>query len=272
MTTLSASSLRRLLHAQQQDRRAAHIFEQTYSRTPSVIYAEDENGAHGNFLPASYRRICADPLWSERLKKSYTSSVRLPRAHDRWRGELECANSSDALLMNIFCYPRLTSRREVVSLLGIDPGLRPKFGVRANLSMRRDEIDRTEIDMVLGPLLVEAKLTESGFTTGSRERALRYLALEEVFEFDELPWTCAGLAGYQLVRSVLAAAQHGGRFLLLCDGRRGDLQETWFRVLRAVRTAELRSRMVLLSWQELTAALPPAVQIFLHEKYGIQKS
>jgi hypothetical protein len=269
VTPLSASSLRRLLHAAQRSRPGTHATEETYSRVPSVVYGEDPSGAHGNFLDASYRRIGADPAWSRRLAKLYTSSSRLPRQHDRLRGELECANSSDALLMNIFCYPRLTTRSQVLSLLGIDFGARPEFGVRANLSMRNGETDRTELDMVLGPLAVEAKLTETAFATASRQRVLRYLTLEEVFDLDELPWTPSGLGGYQLVRGVLAAHQQGRRFLLLCDGRRADLQETWFHVLRAVKHADVRSRMALLSWQELAAVAPPTLQRFLAEKYGI---
>ena len=76
-----------------------------YSGIPSVVYASDAEGGHGNFLPASYRRIQANPAWAERLNKSYTGARQLPRAADRWRGELECATSSDALLMNVFCYP-----------------------------------------------------------------------------------------------------------------------------------------------------------------------
>jgi len=42
--------------------------------------------------------------------------------------------------------------------------------------------------------------------------------------------------------------------------------------LRAVRSCELRSRMALLSWQELAAVMPDVVQEFLGEKYGIVAS
>ena len=118
---------------------------------------------HGNFIAASYRRICANKAWSRRLGKSYTASARVPRARDRHRAELECANSSDALLMNIFCYPGVLRRQQFCQLLGIEAGLRPEFGARAYIRMQRDEIDRTELDMRLGSLMVEAKLTETGF-------------------------------------------------------------------------------------------------------------
>ncbi|MDT7815964.1 MAG: hypothetical protein QOJ42_5880, partial [Acidobacteriaceae bacterium] len=66
----------------------------SYSPVPSVIYAEDETGQHGNFLPAAYKRILQQPAWKARLAKVYTGSRFLPRRADRTRGELECANSS----------------------------------------------------------------------------------------------------------------------------------------------------------------------------------
>jgi hypothetical protein len=39
--------------------------------------------------------------------------------------------------------------------------------------------------------------------------------------------------------------------------------------MRAVRCCELRSRLALVTWQELAAAVPADLQSFLKEKYGI---
>jgi hypothetical protein len=39
--------------------------------------------------------------------------------------------------------------------------------------------------------------------------------------------------------------------------------------VRAVRNCELRSRLAILTWQELAATLPPRLQKFLAAKYGI---
>jgi hypothetical protein len=259
--------LRRELQARAAARE--RMCEISFGASASVVYTEDEDGSHGNFLTASYRRICADQAWVRRLAKTYTSSARMPRARDRRRGELECASSSDALLMNVFCYPRVTWRAEVCSLLGVECGVRPEFGVRAGIAMRNDEVDRTELDMRLGDLMVEAKLTESGFGSATHDRAMRYRAFEEVFDGDELPWRGDTLEGYQLVRGVLAAQMENARFLVLCDARRPELDEMWFRVIRAVRSYELRSRLQLLHWQELSGAMPRVVQRFLAEKYGI---
>ncbi|MDQ2924470.1 MAG: hypothetical protein M3R43_02780 [Acidobacteriota bacterium] len=268
----SAATLRRELSARNLARAEIFSHEATYGAVPSIVYAKDETGGHGNFLAASYRLICADPAWSLRLNKSYTASARVPRSADRARKELDCCSSSDALLMNIFCYPRVLWRPELCGLLGVAPGQRPEFGVRARLSMRNDEVDRTEIDMVIGDLLVEAKLTETGFQTASMDRLLRYEGVADIFDIDELPRATNGIQGYQLVRGVLAAHATGGRFVLLSDGRRADLQEMWFRVLRAVVSFDLRSRMALLSWQEVAATLPAAVRSFLATKYGIASS
>jgi hypothetical protein len=75
--------------------------------------------------------------------------------------------------------------------------------------------------------------------------------------------------GYQLIRNVLAAHAVGARFCVICDQRRPDLNEAWFDVLRAVRSAELRTRMSALNWQELAQVLPDGLREFLEVKYGI---
>jgi hypothetical protein len=47
------------------------------------------------------------------------------------------------------------------------------------------------------------------------------------------------------------------------------LREQWFAVLAAVKSAELRTRLKVLTWQELASFLPEALQAFLDSKYGI---
>jgi hypothetical protein len=242
--------------------------ESTIGAVPSILY-RDLDGQHGNFIAASYRRICASPEWRLRLNKCYTASKQVARPRDRSRRELDCANSSDALLMNIFCYPGVTSRKAVCRLLGIEAALRPQFGVRPRLLCARGLLDRTEIDMALGHLLVEAKLTEGNFQSARRALIDRYLGLEEVFDTDELPASKEGYRHYQLIRGELAAHHCGRSFLLLCDARRADLMEGWYSVVRAVRSCDLRSRLAILTWQELAAVLPPKLQQFLGRKYGI---
>src|SRR5258708_40368135 len=81
------------------------------------------------------------------------------RGQGRWR-ELDSCVSSDALLMSVFCYPRVLARAEVRSTLGLEVDSVPQFGVPARVPLANNRGDRTEVDMRLGKLLVEAKLTE----------------------------------------------------------------------------------------------------------------
>lgn len=268
--TLSPGALRREVSARNLQRAAGGLLhEETCGDTPCVLFLPDDAAGHGNFLAASYRRILANPGWRARLNKAYTSSRRVPRSQDRRRAELDCATSSDALLMNVFCHPGLTRRPAVCRMLGHQVSDRPEFGVRAMLPMRGGEIDRTEIDMRLGSLLVEAKLTEGGFGTATRPRLLRYEGVEEHFDLDQLPRGRAGFSGWQLIRGVLAALHHDARYVVLCDARRPDLLEQCFRVMTAIRSFQARSRMAVLTWQELASTVSPSVADFLAAKYGI---
>jgi len=76
-------------------------------------------------------------------------------------------------------------------------------------------------------------------------------------------------AGYQLIRNVLAAYAARGSFCVLHDQRRPDLREAWFQVMAAVRSAEMRVRCQVLTWQELATLLPEPLREFLERKYGI---
>jgi len=270
---MSAAALRRELSARNQKRGQIHPHEATYGSVPSVVFYEHEGG-HGNFLNASYRAIVAEPAWAARLGKSYCADSRVPRRWDRKRHELDCANSSDALLMNIFCYPGVLEDWPLCGLLGVERGVRPVFGYKPCMPLgvgrgKRMLVDRTEVDMLLGSLLVEAKLTEGSFQRAPLERVMRYPGLDEVFCVEELPMAGASVDSYQLVRGVMAANYEGRGFAVFCDARRGDLVERWFRVMRAVRDCELRSRLALVTWQEIAAVMPGPVREFLSEKYGI---
>jgi hypothetical protein len=266
---VSSSALRRELSHRNAVRAAAFLAEMSYSPVPSVIYAEDEIGQHGNFLPAAYKRILQQPAWKARLAKVYTGSRFLPRRADRTRGELECANSSDALLMNIFCYPGILRRGTVCSLLAIPPGLRPQFGVRPGIPLKNGSQDRSEMDLKLGDLLMEAKLTEGDFQTARCDLVHRYRDLDRVFAIDRLPMRKEKYHSCQLIRGALAAHASGASFAVVCDQRRQDLVDACFEVMAAVTSSELRCRMSVVTWQELAQTLPRKVSTFLAEKYGI---
>lgn len=266
-----AADLRRELSARNQQIALMNgsVHELTAGELPSVIFGRNDNRQHGNFYPASWRNICGNPEWARRLAKVHTGSRRaLPRAGWRWR-ELDCANSSDALLMNIFCRRRTLRNPALSSMLGVPSGLVPHFGFRPEIPLRSGKTDRTEIDMKLGNLMVEAKLTERDFQTAPARMIERYRDIGEVFDPRELVMSGDGVRGYQLIRGVLAAHATGGSFCVLCDARRPDLIENWYSVMRPVRTCVLRCRLQLLTWQELTAVLPRSLQKSLAAKYGI---
>jgi hypothetical protein len=117
--------------------------------------------------------------------------------------------------------------------------------------------------------LVEAKLTESDFTSKAKEQVFRYSALREVFEVGLLPADEESFHGYQLIRNVLAAAQGGRRLIVLLDYRRPDLLEEWWQVHAATSASGLRARCGVRFWQQLAAAAEPHHRDLLEQKYGI---
>jgi hypothetical protein len=267
-----ASQLRRELafRNRQYAARRELSYRESYGDSPVVCYLPSEDSEiHGNFLPETYRAILSNDNWRSRLNKVHTSArSSLPREDHTWR-ELDSCNSSDALLMNVFCHPGLNNCRGLLDLLGVEAGAQPEFGVRANVPLANGRFDRTEVDMRLGSLLVEAKLTETDFQSAPKSALESYRDFAEVFDARRLPGDRLRYQGYQLVRNVLAAAITGGSFCVMLDARRPDLLEMWFGVMSSVRDLDLRLRCKVVTWQELVDALPSRLQPFLEEKYGI---
>jgi hypothetical protein len=245
--------------------------------------------------------------------------------------ELDSCNSSDALLMNIFCHPGVfnghTLAPPVANLLNVDPTAQPCFGINPRVPLKtirkgRANLpsilggsanllggcanllkDRTEIDLQLGNLFLEAKLTESDFQTAPPRLIERYRDLETVFDTNRLPRKLLStpaspppaedysqleepsatlppqnppakpsrthINGYQLIRNTLAAYAADASFCVLCDARRHDLIETWYAILSAVHRPTFAARLKLITWQEVATTLPRDLQQFLETKYGI---
>ena len=306
----TAAQLRREinLRAEAYARQHGLLHELSPGAAPSVIFGSDDRGLHGNFHPETYPRLCADPEWARRLLKPHTASRR-SRARKDWRWmELDAAVSSDALLMNVFCHPSVFDgvrlAPAVAALLGVPDSVRPCFGVHPGVPLHRrpagkrkqtsEPMDRTEVDLVLGSLFVEAKLTETDFQAAAHSLLERYRDLETVFDTARLPCKNIGppplapnidpddptvnlpqrvtrtqIAGYQLVRNVLAAYAADASFCVLLDARRHDLVEIWYAVLSAVHAPDFRWRLKLLTWQELARAVPLDLRHFLADRYGI---
>src|SRR5581483_7910802 len=136
--------------------------QNSYGELPIACYVPSENESeHGNFLPETYRAIVRNPDWRRRLDKVHAQArTALPRSDRRWR-ELDSCTSSDALLMNVFCFPGSPTDRRLLDLLGVvgDPPL--QFGFKARVPLANGKFDRTEVDLRMGDLLIEAKLTET---------------------------------------------------------------------------------------------------------------
>jgi hypothetical protein len=201
----TAAQLRRDLN--ERAYRLAHLHgllhDTSTGSSPSVLFGRDEDGVHGNFHNAAYARICAHPDWVRRLAKVHTASRRSRARHDWQWMELDSASSSDALLMNIFCHPDVFDGTRlaapVAALLSVDPSTQPCFGTRPGVPLRttlkprskksapREALDRTEVDLTLGNLFLEAKLTESDFQFAAATLIERYRDLEAVFDTTRLP-------------------------------------------------------------------------------------
>ncbi len=130
-------------------------------------------------------------------------------------------------------------------------------------------MDCTEIDLRIGDLMIEAKLTETDFQNARFELAERYCDFQAIFDPGRLPRRGNKLQSYQLVRGILAAFAEECRYCLICDQRRPDLIALWHEVLSAIRRSDRRWRCVLVTWQEISHTLPKGLRGWLGEKYGI---
>lgn len=236
--------------------------------SPTVLFEMAADGwSHGNFHPESWRAIAATPEWSARVGKPHSQPGALPVEKRQGVRELDSSNSSDALLMNCFCFPDGAAR--ILKGLDLtDEGALPEFGVKAKLPLVDGREDATEVDMRIGSVLFEAKLTERDFTTCSRPHVERYTDLETHFDLDRLPTRAGEIMGYQLIRNVLAAAHHNASFVVLLDQRRPDLLLEWWHVHSAIRSGALRARCEFRTWQQVAAACPTKLAGFLVQKYG----
>ena len=200
-----ASELRRELGLRNRRwaRGRAHV--ESYGDPPVIVYppqhptdedrsvrASAANVRHGNFFDPAYAAIAARPEWMRRFGKIHPREKSLPKAEPesgaarRWR-ELDSSMSSDALLMNVFCTPGVADSPALRRALGVEGDEPPVFGWKARVPLKSEHFDRTEVDMRLGSLLVEAKLTEGDFQAKSAAVVESYRDFDEVFDRERLP-------------------------------------------------------------------------------------
>ena len=240
--------------------------------TPPTVLFKPTGGArsHGNFHDESWAAIQQTPEWATRLGKRHSQPTALPIAERLTAMELDSSNSSDALLMNCFCCPG--APEAIVRGLGLDPGPSPGpmiFGFLAKLKLTDGGLDATEVDLRFGALLFEAKLTEADFTSRPKPHVFRYATLLDAFNVDVLPSDGASFRGYQVIRNILAAQEHGASSVVIVDARRPDLREEWEAVSTAIKVPALAARCHLRTWQDVAAAAPAGLKVFLEAKYGV---
>ncbi|MFA5646653.1 MAG: hypothetical protein WDA18_09960 [Candidatus Ratteibacteria bacterium] len=235
-----------------------------------VMFELYDNGKdHGNFLSASFNRILSHIEWKKRLEKQHQQKKALPEDRQKKAKELDSCNSSDALLMNIFCYPGITKRLKLSGLFGDYDLQEPEFGINGKVPFKDGKYDTTEIDMKIGNVLVEAKLTEKDFTEKRKTHLSTYQNFEDIFDIFKLPQNNINYLHYQLIRNILAAYAHKISFFLICDERRPDLVKFFDDVRVCIKSESLKKRCHLLFWQQIASIVPVDLQEFLKVKYGI---
>ena len=239
-------------------------------KDPTILFPEEPTTSkHGNFNDESYAAILTNKSWADRLRKPHSQRHQaLPKDRRADAKELDSSNSSDALLMNCFCYPE-AAERILRDCLHMTPSGSVEFGVDGNVPLRNGKLDKTELDMRVGNIICEAKLTESDFTRKRAKVVEAYRDFDDVFDPSLLPAVEGEYENYQLIRNVLAAVAHACHFVLLCDGRRPDLLHQWWTVHTAIRSPDLRARCHFLLWQEVAESCPSPLREYLREKYGL---
>jgi len=238
--------------------------------TPSTImFRSFADGArHGNFLDSSYIAILNNNEWKRRLLKPHARKNALPETEGTNACELDSSNSSDALLMNVFCYPGILNSK-MTTLFRSTKFYQPEFGVPGLVPLKNGKCDKTEIDLRLGSVIAESKLTELDFTPKDKNIVENYVNFNDVFHTDKLPQNEGQYLCYQLIRNVLAAFHHNYSFFVLCDARRPDLIQAWWTVYGAIRQTDLRLRCGIRLWQEIASCADLELKGFLSDKYAI---
>lgn len=224
----------------------------------AIIFKSEDIASNPNFSPKSLENIIKHEVWIERLSKTHSH-------FNDGTTEMASSNSSDALLMNIFCHPEFFKWTGPQKYLGFENDT-PLFGWNPEIELGSRN---TEVDMLLGETIYEAKLTESGFTEVEQSKLLvRYPGIEEIFDLEHI--TSEGIVShYQLLRNIYAANEKDLSFNLICDTRRPDLIQALFETAKAIKEKKLRDRVGFITWQEIASKVGKELKDFLKLKYGI---
>lgn len=227
-----------------------------HTHATALIFSSLNDSLH----PESLANIRRTPSWNSRTQK----------AHPNVAGalEMQSSNSSDALLMSIFCHPSINKWTGVKKVLGNDMAT-IAFGVPGAVKIGNTRTDTTEIDMALPGVFCEAKLTETDFTHQKRDVVENYDGLQETFHAEALPRVGTDYDNYQIIRNLLAAKQHNCDHILFCDERRTDLVRRYMTTVSCLRSIEDRIRCRVIFWQEVVSASGDSLRRWIEERYGI---
>jgi len=213
-----------------------------------------------NFHSESFKNIANNREWKHRTAKAHQNVANVL--------EMQSSNSSDALLMNIFCHPDIARWKGVGNL--IDDTLDAiVFGFPGKVNLNGDQIDSTEIDMALKGLFCEAKLTEADFTHKAVDIVERYDGFHATFHAKDLPRVGGQYDNYQIIRNLLAAFQHNKKHILLCDERRLDLVRRYMQTVSCLKEMQDRKNCRVVFWQEIAGVCGASLRNWLEEKFGI---
>lgn len=233
-----------------------HGFEVDTSHKSAVIFKNIADA----FLPESFGAIRQNPDWANRTTK--------PHQTISGAMEMQSSNSSDALLMNVFCHPKLVTWKGVTNILGFNP-IEPKFGYNAYVEKEGTDGDSTEIDMVVGDFFIEAKLTEPDFTKKDIIEVTKYKQFDQSFHTECLPTQGDCYKNYQIIRNLLATIQHNKHHVLLCDERRPDLVRSYMETVSCLRDHLHRRKCKVVFWQEIQRACGDNLGSYLYSRYGL---
>lgn len=207
---------------------------------PVTLFEPYENGSkHGNFHSYSWVQIISHPDWKKRLDKAHPPKKSLPDNKQESAKELDSCNSSDALLMNIFCYPNIIDSIQKIFPFNLLKDS-PFFGLKPEIPFKNGGKDNSEIDMVINGIFFEAKLTEPDFTKCDKVKFFSYAFVKDVFDIDALPQEEGFFTSYQLIRNILAAYKYDNQFILLYDGRRPDLEKSFDNTVSSILINKLK--------------------------------
>lgn len=224
-----------------------------------------------NFNKDSWSVIMGNDDYRFRTQKAHSSFDKTnPKA------EMQSSNSSDALLMNIFCHPKINEWKGVKQLLQVNDLSKLTFGHEPGITLVDGTPDGTEVDLFIQDgetkIFCESKLTETDFVFEPLPKFERYTHFNTVFESKYLPVFNEETANYQLVRNILAAYEFNAKFYLFIDARRPDLAKSFYQTVRCIKDMDLRQRCEVFYWQDIAAFCGTELQDFLKNKYGINES